>query len=352
MGHALSVIWSVLLLLLICGTVFVIMSSNSDSGKKVSWILVVTLLPAVGIVLYVVFGLDMRNPSWFLKKHRKFFETFERNADAGTKALLFGRETERKIREDYRELSRLLTNGNGTILNGYIVKPSSFDPSHKYPVVLNQYSGPGSQQVLDKWEIDWYHYLAEQGYIVICVDGRGTGGRGKAFETTVYQQLGRYETQDQIAAARYAASLPYVDADKIGIWGWSYGGYETLMAMTTGGGVFAAGIAIAPVTDWRYYDTIYAERYMRTPNENTEGYRYGAPVTHAAGLQGDLLIITGTADDNVHMSNTMEFTAALIEAGKQFDMMVYPNQGHSINGGNSRYHIYTRVCKFFNEKLK
>lgn len=245
-----------------------------------------------------------------------------------------------------------MTNGNGTILNGYIVKPSSFDPSHKYPVVLNQYSGPGSQQVLDKWEIDWYHYLAEQGYIVICVDGRGTGGRGKAFETTVYQQLGRYETQDQIAAARYAASLPYVDADKIGIWGWSYGGYETLMAMTTGGGVFAAGIAIAPVTDWRYYDTIYAERYMRTPNENTEGYRYGAPVTHAAGLQGDLLIITGTADDNVHMSNTMEFTAALIEAGKQFDMMVYPNQGHSINGGNSRYHIYTRVCKFFNEKLK
>lgn len=245
-----------------------------------------------------------------------------------------------------------MTNGNGTILNGYIVKPSSFDPSHKYPVVLNQYSGPGSQQVHDKWEIDWYHYLAEQGYIVICVDGRGTGGRGKAFETTVYQQLGRYETQDQIAAARYAASLPYVDADKIGIWGWSYGGYETLMAMTTGGGVFAAGIAIAPVTDWRYYDTIYAERYMRTPNENTEGYRYGAPVTHAAGLQGDLLIITGTADDNVHMSNTMEFTAALIEAGKQFDMMVYPNQGHSINGGNSRYHIYTRVCKFFNEKLK
>lgn len=245
-----------------------------------------------------------------------------------------------------------MTNGEGTILNGYIVKPADFDANKRYPVVLNQYSGPGSQQVLDKWGIDWYHYLAQEGFIIICVDGRGTGGRGKAFEAAVYQNLGRLETQDQVAAARYAASLPYVDGSKIGIWGWSYGGYETLMAMTTGGGIFAAGIAIAPVTDWRYYDTIYAERYMRTPNENTDGYRYGAPTTHAAGLQGELLIVSGTADDNVHMSNTMAFAAALIQADKQFDMMIYPNQHHSINGGNSRYHIYSLVSRFFNEKLK
>lgn len=245
-----------------------------------------------------------------------------------------------------------MTNGNGTMLNGFIVKPADFNPSKQYPAVLVQYSGPSSQEVLNRWVIDWYHYLANQGFIVACVDGRGTGGRGKAFETTVYQKLGRYETEDQTAAARYIANLPYIDGSRIGIWGWSYGGYETLMAMTTGGGIFRAGVAIAPVTDWRFYDTIYAERYMRTPNENADGYRYGAPVTHASKLQGDLLIISGTADDNVHMSNTMEFTAALIEAEKQFDMMLYPNQNHSIKGCNSRYHIYSRVCKFYNEKLK
>ncbi len=245
-----------------------------------------------------------------------------------------------------------MENGYGQTLNGFMVKPVDFDASTTYPAVLYQYSGPGSQEVLNQWEVDWYHYLANQGFIVICVDGRGTGGRGKAFESMVYQQLGRYETQDQVAAARYAASLPYVDGNRIGIWGWSFGGYETLMAMTTGGGVFRAGVSIAPVTDWRFYDSIYTERYMRTPNENSDGYRSGAPITHASKLQGDLLIISGSADDNVHMSNTMEFVAALIEADKQCDMMIYPNQNHSINGKNSRYHIYTRVCNFYNDKLK
>ncbi len=245
-----------------------------------------------------------------------------------------------------------MDNGKGYTLNGFMVKPFDFDAQKQYPAVLVQYSGPGSQEVLNNWEIDWYHYLANQGFIVICVDGRGTGGRGKAFESIVYQNLGIYETQDQVAAAQYAASLPYVDGNNIGIWGWSFGGYETLMAMTTGNGTFKAGVAIAPVTDWRFYDTIYAERYMRTPNENHDGYFNGAPLNHADKLQGDLLIISGTADDNVHMSNTMEMVAALIKADKQFDMMIYPNQNHSIKGTNSRYHIYTLVCNFFSEKLK
>lgn len=245
-----------------------------------------------------------------------------------------------------------MPNDEGMQLNGFMVKPYNFDASRQYPAVLVQYSGPGSQEVLNSWEIDWYHYLANQGFIVICVDGRGTGGRGKAFEAIVYQNLGKYETQDQVAVARYAATLPYIDGKRIGIWGWSYGGYETLMAMTTGGGVFKAGVAIAPVTDWRFYDTIYAERYMRTPNENHDGYHYGAPINHAKDLQGELLIISGTADDNVHMSNTMEMAAALVQAEKWFDMMIYPNQNHSIKGGNSRYHIYSLVCNFYNEKLK
>lgn len=243
-------------------------------------------------------------------------------------------------------------NGKGYQLNGFMVKPYDFDAQKQYPAVLVQYSGPGSQEVLNNWEIDWYHYLANQGFVVLCVDGRGTGGRGKAFESIVYQNLGRYETEDQVATARYAASLPYVDGNNIGIWGWSFGGYEVLMALTTGNGTFKAGVSIAPVTDWRYYDSIYTERYMRTPNENHDGYKYGSPITHAANLQGSLLIVSGTADDNVHMSNTMEMTAALIEADKQFDMMIYPNQNHSIRGKNSRYHIYTLVCNFYKEKLK
>ena len=245
-----------------------------------------------------------------------------------------------------------MDNGQGYKLNGFMVKPYNFDAQQQYPAVLVQYSGPSSQEVLNNWEIDWYHYLANQGFVVFCVDGRGTGGRGKAFESIVYQNLGRYETEDQVAAARYAASLPYIDGNNIGIWGWSFGGYEVLMALTTGKGTFKAGVSIAPVTDWRYYDSIYTERYMRTPNENHDGYKYGSPITHAANLQGNLLIVSGTADDNVHMSNTMEMTAALIEANKQFDMMIYPNQNHSIKGTNSRYHIYTLVCNFYKEKLK
>ena len=243
-------------------------------------------------------------------------------------------------------------NAAGDPMNGYILKPSNFDPSKRYPVVMSQYSGPGSQSVLDNWKVDWEYYLANQGFIVACVDGRGTGGRSRAYETAVYMQLGKYETEDQVAGAEYMRTLPYVDGNRIGIYGWSYGGYETLMAMSTGNGIYRAGVAIAPVTDWRYYDTIYAERFMRTPQENGDGYRQSAPITHAAKLKGSLLIVSGTADDNVHYLNTLQYSAALVEAGIQFDSQIYTNKDHHIRGCNTRHHLYTRVCNFFADKLK
>ncbi len=243
-------------------------------------------------------------------------------------------------------------NAAGDLMNGYILKPANFDPSKRYPVVMSQYSGPGSQSVLDNWKVDWEYYLANQGFIVACVDGRGTGGRSRAYETAVYMQLGKYETEDQVAGAEYMSTLPYVDGNRIGIYGWSYGGYETLMAMSTGNGIYRAGVAIAPVTDWRYYDTIYSERFMRTPQENGDGYRQSAPITHAANLKGSLLIVSGTADDNVHYLNTLQYSAALVEAGIQFDSQIYTNKDHHIRGCNTRHHLYTRVCNFFSDKLK
>ena len=218
---------------------------------------------------------------------------------------------------------------DGYKLNGYIIKPVDFDPNKKYPVIMQQYSGPGSQQVLNKWSLDWQEYFATQGFIIACVDGRGTGGREKAFQSVVYQKLGKYESIDQIAAAKYMASLPYVDAKHIGIWGWSYGGYEALMAMSTPGSDYAAGVAIAPVTSWKFYDTIYAERYMRTPQENPDGYRDGAPLENTDKLKGKLLIMWGSADDNVHVINSMQYISKLHGQGNQFDMMIYTNMNAS-----------------------
>lgn len=243
-------------------------------------------------------------------------------------------------------------NASGTELNGWMIKPAGFDASQKYPVVMIQYSGPGSQMVLDKWNFDWDEYLAENGYVVTCVDGRGTGGRGAAFEKAVYLNLGILESEDQIAAARYIGSLGFTDKNKIAIWGWSFGGYNTLMSMTRGKGVFRAGVAIAPVTDWKYYDSIYTERFMRTPAENDEGYRAGSPLVHAGELSGQLLLISGTADDNVHYLNSLQYTSALVEAGIQFDMMYYTNRNHSIRGCNTRYHLYTKITDFLNHHLK
>ncbi len=241
---------------------------------------------------------------------------------------------------------------DGYTINGFIIKPVDFDPGKKYPVIMSQYSGPGSQQVRNNWKLDWEEYFATQGYVVACFDGRGTGARGKAFESLIYQNLGHYETIDQVAAARYMASQPWVDADRIGIWGWSFGGYEVLMAMSHPDSHYAAGVSIAPVTSWRFYDTIYAERFMRTPQENPDGYANSAPLDKVADLKGELLIMFGSADDNVHIINAMQYIAKLHGQKRQFDMMVYPNMNHSINGCGVREPLYQRVLNYFDRTLK
>lgn len=241
---------------------------------------------------------------------------------------------------------------DGTMLNGWMMKPNGFSSTKKYPVLMYQYSGPGSQQVLDSWGISWETYMASRGYVVVCVDGRGTGGRGAAFEKCTYMKLGVKEAQDQVSTAQYLGSLPYVDKNNIGIWGWSFGGYMTLMSMSEGTPVFKAGVAVAPVTDWDYYDTIYGERYMRTPQENADGYKAASNFTRADKLHGNLLIVHGMADDNVHFQNTAEYAEHLVQLDKQFDMQIYTNRNHSIFGGNTRYHLYTKLTDFFDRNLK
>ena len=238
-----------------------------------------------------------------------------------------------------------------TELNGWILKPANFDASKKYPLVMVQYSGPNSQEVTDRFGIDWEYALLNEGFLVACVDGRGTGARGEEFRKQTYMKLGILESDDQIAAARYFATLPYVDGKRIGIWGWSYGGYNVLMSMSRGNGVFKAGVAIAAVSDWRFYDSVYTERFMRTPQQNQSGYDNGSPLKLAKQLQGNLLLIHGTADDNVHFQNAMEYTRALVAADKQFEMFVFPDKNHSIYGGNTRSYLYQKVIDFYKKNL-
>lgn len=240
---------------------------------------------------------------------------------------------------------------DGYTLNGYMVKPTDFNASRKYPVIMWQYSGPGSQEVVNRWRQDWESYAAEQGFLVVCVDGRGTGARGTSFRDVVYKRLGYFETQDQIAAARYVGSLPYADGNRIGLSGWSYGGYETLMGVTSTESPWKAAVAIAPVTSWRYYDTVYSERFMLTPQENSEGYNEGSPVERASRLACSLLIMHGTSDDNVHLSNTMEFVSALQKADRYCDMFLFPAMNHSINGCDARALVYGRMIRYFSDNL-
>ncbi len=244
------------------------------------------------------------------------------------------------------------TTTSGVSLNGWMVKPAGFSSTKQYPVVMVQYGGPGSQQVKDAYRLDWEQYLAAKGYLVVCVDGRGTGGRGEKFSKQTYMRLGLKEAEDQIETARYLSAQPFVDKSKIAIWGWSYGGYNVLMSMSLGKGVFRAGIAVAPVTDWRFYDSVYAERYMRTPGENMDGYNLSAPGTYAADLQGALLLVHGTADDNVHYQNTAEYAEQLVQAGKPFDMQIYTNRNHYIKGGNTRLHLYERFLRFLDQNMR
>lgn len=250
------------------------------------------------------------------------------------------------------------TTSEGVRLDGWMVKPANFDPSKKYPVIMFQYSGPGSQEVENSWAIGsmgnggaYDMYLAQQGFIVVCVDGRGTGGRGAEFEKSIYLTMGDKESKDQVETALYLGTLPYVDKDNIGIWGWSFGGFNTLMSMSEGRNVFKAGVAVAPPTNWRYYDSIYTERYMRTPKENANGYGDN-PIARAKKLHGALLICHGTADDNVHPQNSFEYAEALVQADKDFKENFYTNRNHSIFGANTRNHLLRQIAEWFETHLK
>ena len=257
-----------------------------------------------------------------------------------------------------KELFQFKTS-EGVTLNGWMVKPLDFNPSKQYPVIMYQYGGPGNQQVLNQWGIGMNgngasleQYLCQQGYICVCVDNRGTGGRGADFEKCTYLRLGELESRDQVETAIWLGQQSYVDKNRIGIWGWSYGGWNTLMSMSEGRPVFRAGVAIAPPTNWRFYDTIYTERYMRTPQENPKGYDEVNPIARAGQLHGALLICHGLADDNVHYRNSAEYVEALVQADKDFRQLVYTNRNHSIFGGNTRRHLFRQAINHFNNNLK
>ncbi len=314
-------------------------------------------------------------PGWsraiFSKNYRYFIHTWSDMNTPTTYTLCNHKGKVLRVLQDNEELrNRLkeyelgprelftLTTADGVELNAWMVKPADFDATKKYPVVMYQYGGPGNQQVKNTWHIGQMgrgalleQYLCQQGFICVCVDNRGTGGRGAAFEKCTYLKLGQLEAHDQAEAAIWLGRQSYVDKDRIAIWGWSFGGFNTLMAMSEGRGVFCAGIAIAPPTSWRYYDTIYTERYMRTPQENAGGYDE-CPISRVKNMKGSLLLCHGMADDNVHFRNTAEYTEALVQADKDFRQLVYTNRNHSIYGGNTRAHLFRQCVDFFMEKVK
>ena len=310
------------------------------------------------------------NDALFSSSFRYFLNTYSNLNTPPVYTLCDATGKTLRVMEDNKELRERLasvklgerrffqfTTQDGVQLNGFMVLPADFDQTKKYPVVMHQYSGPGSQQVRDSWYVGnmggalYEQYLCQLGFICVTVDGRGTGGRGRDFEQQTYLHLGNLEAHDQAEAAIYLGSLPYVDASRIGIWGWSYGGFNTLMSMSEGRGVFKAGVAVAPPTSWRYYDTVYTERFMRTPKENKEGYD-DSPIGRASKLQGHLLICHGTADDNVHYRNTAEYTEALVQADKDFSLLAYTNRNHGIYGGNTRRHLFRQITQWFQTYLQ
>nr|WP_232729172.1 S9 family peptidase [Ulvibacter sp. MAR_2010_11] len=243
---------------------------------------------------------------------------------------------------------------NGEDLNMYTIKPKDFNPNKEYPLFMYQYSGPGSQNVSNSWggaNDYWHQMLAQQGYIVVCIDGRGTGFKGRDFKKMTQKELGKYEVQDQISAAQKLGELPYIDADRIGIWGWSYGGFMAANCLFQGADTFSMAISVAPVTSWRFYDTVYTERYMETPQENPSGYDENSPMSHVDKLQGDFLLVHGSSDDNVHVQNTTRLVEALVQADKDFEWAIYPDKNHGIYGGNTRLHLYKKMTKFIHETL-
>ncbi|MCH2450417.1 MAG: S9 family peptidase [Gracilimonas sp.] len=265
-------------------------------------------------------------------------------------------ELAQKLNEyEFVQKEFMTLNVTGAELNAYMMKPVDFDSTQKYPMLMYVYGGPGSQTVTRNFESGqrpmWHQYLVSEGYIVVSVDNRGTGARGRDFKKQTYKKLGQLETADQVEAAKTLAQLPYIDEGRIGIWGWSYGGYMSSLVLAEGSDVFSAAIAVAPVTDWKYYDTIYTERFMQTPQLNPEGYNEGAPITKAGQIEGSYLLVHGTGDDNVHYQNTIEMIDALVAADVQFETMIYPNKAHSIYGGNARRHLYRLMTEFILENL-
>ncbi len=309
------------------------------------------------------------NSATFSNGCRYFLNVYSDINTPNVSALYSAAGKELKVLEDNSELKNSMsglalgkaelfsfTTGEGVQLNGWMVKPKNFDASKKYPVLMYQYSGPGSQEVHNSFSngffgsLIWEHRLAQKGYIVVCVDGRGTGGRGAEFQKCTYMTMGDKESKDQVEAAIYLGSLPYVDKDRIAIWGWSFGGFNTLMSMSDGRPVFRCGVAVAPVTDWRFYDSAYTERYMRTPKENPTGYDI-SPLHRCAKLKGDILLCHGYADDNVHFQNMAELTERLVQENIQFESQFYVNRNHSIYGGNTRRHLFTRIENFLDSRM-
>ncbi len=243
---------------------------------------------------------------------------------------------------------------DGVLLNGWMIKPPDFNPAKKYPVLFHLYGGIGKQTVLNMWQSTdylWHEMMAEKGYIIVSFDNRGTPGRGMDFASANYKNMGHIEVLDQLDAVEYIKSQPFTDTSRLGVWGWSFGGYMTSLLMTKGNGVFKCGIAVAPVTNWRFYDSIYTERFLQLPKDNASGYDENSPINFAKDLQGKLLVVHGSTDDNVHMQNTMEFTTALVKAGKAFDMFIYPNKSHSISGATYRRHLYDKMTNYILENL-
>lgn len=310
---------------------------------------------------------DLGTNSATFSKGLKYYMNSISNANSAPKFTLHKSDgTQLKVLEDNSEFETKMEDFNlsekefftikteDAELNAWMIKPPNFDKNKEYPLYMFLYGGPGSQQVTNSFgwtNYYWYQMLVQKGYIVACVDNRGTGGKGAEFKKMTYKELGKYETIDQINAAKYFGSLSYIDANRIGIQGWSYGGYMSSLAITKGADVFSLAIAVAPVTNWRYYDNIYTERYMQTPQENASGYDENSPINYVEKLKGNYLLVHGSADDNVHVQNTMEMISALVKANKQFDLFIYTDKNHGIYGGNTRYHLYKKMTDFILEHL-
>lgn len=308
------------------------------------------------------------NRALFSPDYSQFINTFSSSTTPPTYTLNSTKSAQviKEIQENKAVVERLkpydlatkefftLTTAQGQQLNAWMLKPKNFDPNKKYPLFMYQYSGPGSQEVKNAWNSTndyWFHKLTQMGYIVACVDGRGTGFKGEEFKKCTYKELGKYEVEDQIEAAKVLGQYAYIDAARIGIFGWSYGGFMSSNCLFQGSDVFKMAIAVAPVTQWRFYDTVYTERYMQTPAENSMGYDQNSPLAHVDKLKGKFLLVHGTADDNVHAQNAFELMEALVQANKDFEMAIYTDKDHGIYGGNTRIHLYNKMTKFIQENL-